>query len=194
MLDLGEMKPKAIFQINVPTRSVLLAVALVAGAAMWMVSTIAAACVEGDVRGEAVTVRQEAGATAAGETAAMRVLGAGWFRAAEIVKRGGSSDNTSVIIELDGEAVITTSFSTLKNQWNQLANSFIVAKVTTVGDTSTMTIWYSPELKFRGIAAVRIEVAEDGVESLKMSAVMNKPAPHEHVPGQVGTLALPAFR
>ena len=169
-------------------------VCVVAGTAVWAASTTAAACVEGDVRGEAVTVHQEAGATAAGETAAMRVLGAGWFRAAEVVKQGGSSDNTSVTIELDGEAVISASFSTLKNQWNQLGTSFIVAKVNTVGDTSTMTIWYSPELKFRGIVAVRVEVEEDGVESVKMRAVLNKPAPHEHVPGQVGTLILPAFR
>jgi hypothetical protein len=153
------------------------------------------ACVEGDVRGEAVTVHREVGATAAGEEAAMRVLGAGWFRAAEIVKQGGSTDKTSVTIELDGEPVITTSFATLKNQWNQLGTSFIVAKVTTVADTSTMTIWYSPELKFRGILALRIEVEEDGVDGLQMRAVMNKPAPHEHIPGQIGTaLALPAFK
>jgi len=33
------------------------------------------------------------------------------------------------------------------------------------------------------------------VESLRVSAIMNKPAPHEHVPGQQGTLAaLPAFQ
>jgi hypothetical protein len=188
------MRLKAISKFSAHRSTLLRAVGAVAAAAMWAASTIAAACVEGDVRGEAVTVHQEAGATAAGETAAMRVLGAGWFRAAEIVKQGGSSDKTSVTIELDGEAVITTSFSTLKNQWNQLGTSFIVAKVTTVGDTSTMTIWYSPELKFRGILALRVDVEEDGVESVRMRAVLNKPAPHEHVPGQVGTLILPAFR
>ena len=157
-------------------------------------STLAMACVEGDIRGEAVTVHQEVGATAAGKAASMLIFGAGWFRAAEIVKQGGSSDKTSVTIELDGEAVISTSFATLKNQWNQLGTSFIVAKVNSVGNTSTMTIWYSPELKFRGIVALRIEVEEDGVDGLRMRAVMNKPAPHEHVPGQLGTLALPAFR
>ena len=123
----------------------------------------------------------------------MRILGAGWFSAAEIVKQGGSSDNTTVNIELDGESVWSTSFALLKNQWNQVSTPFIVAKVTSVGDTSTMTIWYSPELKFRGIAALRIEVGEDGVESLRMRAVLNKPAPHEHVAG-ASMLALPAFK
>jgi len=44
-----------------------------------------------------------------------------------------------------------------------------------------MTIWYAPELKFRNMAAIRIEVQEDGVDNLKLRTVMNKPAPHEHI-------------
>jgi hypothetical protein len=67
--------------------------ALVAAAA-WAVSAAATACVEGDVRGEAVTIEREVGTTASGEEAAIRILGAGWFRAAEVLKQGGSSDNT----------------------------------------------------------------------------------------------------
>ncbi len=61
--------------------------ALVAAAA-WAVSVAAIACVEGDVRGEAVTIEREVGTTASGEEAAIRILGAGWFRAAEVVKAG----------------------------------------------------------------------------------------------------------
>jgi hypothetical protein len=77
----------------------------------------------------------------------------------------------------------------------QLNTSFIVAKVEGEGDTSTMTIWYSPELKFRAILAVRVEVREEGIRGMHMRAVMNKPGPHEDPPGGAATAAaLPAFK
>ncbi|MFN0317887.1 MAG: hypothetical protein ACKVQA_22910, partial [Burkholderiales bacterium] len=121
---------------------------------MWGVAALA--CVEGDLRGDMVTAEKQVGTTAAGEEASFNVLGAGWFRAAEVVKLGGKSDKTYVTLELDGVSMITTSFADLKNPWMQLSTSFIVANVRTVGDTSTMTIWYSPELKFRVMAALRV--------------------------------------
>ena len=170
-------------------RSLAAAFALLAGA------TAALAC--GEVfRGDMVTAEREVGATRAGEAASLQVLGAGWLHAAEIVKHGGSSDNTSVTLELDGEPIITASFADLKNPWREINTPFIIVNVRTVGDTSTMTIWYAPELKFRTMAAIRIEVQEEGVDRLKMRAVMNKPAPHVHIAGrQIGlTLALPAFK
>jgi hypothetical protein len=164
-------------------------------AALGAVSVDSLACVDGAPLGEAVTLTREAGATPAGERAGLQILGAGWFRAVEIVKRGGRSDQTRVTIELDGEPVITVSFATLKNAWNQLNTDFIVAEVRTDGALSTMTVWYKPELKFRALAVVRVEVDEDGVEGVNLRAVMNKPGPHEHVPGQPGTtVALPAFK
>jgi hypothetical protein len=143
-----------------------------------------------------VTAEREFGATPPGESTTFHVLGAGWFHAAEIVKHGGRSDDTSVTLELDGEPVITTSFADLKNPWMEINTPFMIVNVRTAGDTSTMTIWYAPELKFRAMAALRVEVREDGVDSLKMRAVMNKPAPHEHIAGQqIGnTAALPAFK
>ena len=161
---------------------------------MWAAATAGSACVEGDFRGEAVTIEREVGSTASGAGAAIQVIGAGYFHAAEIVKQGGSNDNTNVTLELDGEAVFTNSFATLKDPWRELATRFIVINVRTQGNTSTMTIWYSPELKFRGILALRVGVHEDGVDSLRMRAVMNKPAPHEHLLGQPTALALPAFK
>jgi hypothetical protein len=165
--------------------------ALVSGA----VSAGARACVDGAPLGEAVTLTRDAGATAVGERAGLQILGAGWFRAVEVVKRGGSSDQTRVTIELDGEPVITTSFAILKNAWSQLKTDYIVAEVRSDGPVSTMTVWYKPELKFRALAVVRVEVEEDGVQNVSLRAVMNKPGPHEHVPGQPGTtVALPAFK
>ncbi|HKB81929.1 MAG TPA: hypothetical protein VKD04_01860 [Burkholderiales bacterium] len=158
-------------------------------------ATAAFAC--GEVfRGDMVTAEREVGATRSGEAATFHVLGAGWFHAAEIVKRGGSSDDTSVTLELDGESIIIASFADLKNPWREINTPMIIVNVRTVGDTSTMTIWYAPELKFRAMAALRVEVQEEGVESLKMRTVMNKPAPHEHIAGQqIGTTAaLPAFK
>ena len=168
---------------------------MIAAAALWVGATGALAC--GEVfRGDMVTAEREVGATHSGEAATFHVLGAGWFHSAEIVKHGGSSDNTSVTLELDGEPIITASFAELKNPWRELNTPFIVLNVRTDGDTSTMTIWYSPELKFRAMAVLRVEVEEDGVGSLKMHTIMNKPAPQEHIAGQqIGpTAALPAFK
>ena len=165
-----------------------------AAAALWAGVTAAVAC--GEVfRGDIVTADREVGATPSGEAATFHVLGAGWFRAAEVVKHGGSSDKTFVTLELDGEPVITASFADLKNPWMELNTPFIIVNVRAIGDTSTMTIWYSPELKFSTMAVLRINVEEDGVDSLKMRTVMNKPAPHEHIAGQIGTVAaLPVFK
>jgi hypothetical protein len=155
----------------------------------------ALACVDGAPKGEVVTIQREVGATAAGQQADFHVLGGGWFRATEIVKQGGASDDTAVIVELDGEEVFAASFASLKKPWMQLNTPFIVAKVEGEGDTSTMTIWYAPELKFRAILAVRVEVHEEGVQGMHMRAVMNKPGPHEDPPGRAATtLALPAFK
>jgi len=161
---------------------------------LWAGATAAVAC--GEVfRGDIVIADREVGATPSGEAASFHVLGAGWFRAAEVVKHGGSSDKTYVTLELDGEQVISTSFANLKNPWMELNTPLIVVNVRASGDTSTMTIWYSPELKFSTMAVLRINVEEDGVDSLKMHTVMNKPAPHEHIAGQIGTVAaLPAFK
>jgi hypothetical protein len=159
---------------------------------LFALAASAVACGDVDFRGDAVTIQREVGATPTGQQATIQVIGAGWFHAAEVVKEGGSNDNTSVVLELDGEQLFSNSFATLKNPWMQAETRFFMATVRTVGKTSTMTIWYSPELKFRGIMAVRIGVQEDGVESLRIRAEMNKPAPHEHV-GQAA-LALPAFK
>jgi hypothetical protein len=166
---------------------------LAAAAMLW--SSAPFACVEGVPRGEAVTHERQVGATAAGESANLNILGMGWLRAAEVVKRGGDSDNTFVTLELDGLEVMSTSFANLKNPWMQLATNYISASVRTEGDASVLTIWYAEELKFRGFVVLRVDVQEAGVETLRMRTVMNKPAPHEHLPGQTPTaLALPAFK
>jgi hypothetical protein len=148
------------------------------------------------LRGDMVTAERLVGPTASGEGASFHVLGAGWFHALEIVKRGGDSDDTFVTLELDGELMITASFADLKNPMREVNTPMLILNVRATGETETMTIWYAPELKFRSMAAVRIEVQEEGVQSIKMRAVMNAPAPHEHVAGQqIGNVAaLPAFK
>lgn len=165
----------------------------VAATVLCSLTAVAAACGDVDFRGDAVTIQRELGATPSGERAAIQVIGAGWFHAAQVVKQGGSNDDTTVTVELDGEQMFSSSFATLKNPWMQADSRYIVANVRTEGRTSTMTIWYSPELRFRGIMAVRVGVQEDGVESVRIRADMNKPAPHEQHIGQAA-VALPAFK
>ncbi|HEX7812310.1 MAG TPA: hypothetical protein VF460_10420 [Burkholderiales bacterium] len=160
-------------------------------------SAAALACGE-LLKGEMITAQRDLGATPAGESRTYHVLGAGWFRAVEVVKQGGASDDTAVTLELDGVPVISTTFAALKNPWMQLETPLMGAKVLSEGDTSTLTVWYSQELKFTTMAAVRIEVREEGVADLRTRTVMNKPAPHEHLAGQAigttATAALPAFK
>jgi hypothetical protein len=169
--------------------------AVAAAIAILLAPTAGVACVEGEVRGEAVNLERDAGTLANGEEASMQVVGAGWFHAAEIVKKGGTNANTSVTVELDGEPMMVTSFATLKNKWMQLQTSNIIATVRTVGDENVMTLWYMPDLKFNTRVVVRVGVEEEGVEDLRMRAVLSKPLPHSHPAGQAGTLAaLPAFK
>jgi len=150
------------------------------------------------LKGEMVSAQRELGATPPGESRTYHVLGAGWFRAVEVVKQGGLSDDTAVTLELDGEPLISTTFSALKNPWMQLETSLMGAKARTEGDITTLTIWYTQELKFTAMAVVRVDVREEGVTDLRLRTVMNKPAPHEHLAGQaIGTTAaaaLPVFR
>jgi hypothetical protein len=154
------------------------------GFALGMAAVCAHACLEGPLRGEAVTIERELSTTSQHEAPAVLVLGGGFFHAAAVVKRGGGSDNTRVTIELDGEAVFSNSFATLKNPWMQMGSGSFLAQVRTEGDVSTMTVWYSPELKFRRVMTVRVAVDEEGVQALRLRAVMNRPAPHEHHAGQ----------
>ena len=74
-------------------------------------------------------IQRDVVVTSADQRADFHVMGAGWFRATEITKRGGASDNTEVIVELDGEQVFASSFASLKKPWMQLNTPFIVAKV-----------------------------------------------------------------
>lgn len=169
--------------------------ARVLGASLALVpGAIAYACVEGDLRGDAVTLERVAESTQSGDSPSMQILGAGWFRALTVEKLGGEGGDTTVTLELDGVPMISTSFAILGNAWNQISTTSIVASVKRDGPMQVMTIWYAPELKFRAFAAVRVEVAEAGVASLRIRSIMNKPAPHEHIPGTGTAVALPAFK
>jgi hypothetical protein len=177
--------------MSLPSRYIVRPLAAVA----LFTACAALACVEGEVRGEAVSAEREAGTMAQGEEASMQMVGAGWFHAAEIVKKGGSTDQTWVTVELDGEPLMSTSFAILKNRWMQQQNTNILATVRTVGDESVMTLWYTPDIKFNTHATVRIGVEETGVDNLRMRAVLSRALPHSHPAGQAGALAaLPAFK
>ena len=87
-----------------------------------------AACVEGDLRGEAVMLERDRGAKAEGEHTGLQILGAGWFRAVSVVKTGGTTDETTVTVELDGEPMMSTSFAALKNAWRQVESVNLVGE------------------------------------------------------------------
>jgi len=177
--------------------ALLLLAASVMAAGTLFGSSAALACVE-DIRGEAVTIDHTALSTSPGDTIAMDRFGGGWFRAFEIVKEGGSSDETSVTLALDGEEMITTSFAVLKNPWMQLSTPYLVANVRTEGNKHTMTIWYTTELRFMYLVSLHVDVQEQGVHSVHMQAIVNKAIHIAPLPGMPGApavnAALPAFK
>jgi hypothetical protein len=166
---------------------------LVAG--VWAFSsTLAIACVN-DLKGEAVTIEQAAQSTSPGAETAMDRLGGGWFLAAEIVKEGGSTDETYVTLALDGQEMITTSFALLKNPWMQLDTPYMVANVRAEGNTRTMIIWYTEEPRFMFLVSLHVDVHEEGVDSVRIRAVMNKAIHIAPLPGMpTANAALPAFK
>ena len=175
------------------TRHLTEACMMVAG--VWALSsTLAIACVY-DLRGEALTIEQTAQSTSSGAEISMDRLGGGWFQAAEIVKEGGSTDETDVTLALDGQEMITTSFASLQNPWMQLDNAYMVANVRVEGNTRTMTIWYTPELRFMFLVSLHVDVHEKGVDSVRMRAVMNKAIHVAPLPGSpTANAAFPAFK
>jgi hypothetical protein len=178
------------------TRHLTEACMMVAG--VWAFSsTMAIACVE-DIKGEAVTIEQAAQSTSPGAETSMDRLGAGWFQAAEIVKEGGSTDETYVTLALDGQEMITTSFASLENPWMQLSTPYMTANVRAEGNTRRMIIWYTSELRFMFLVSLHVDVHEEGVDSVRMRAVMNKAIHIAPLPGMptanVALPSLPAFK
>lgn len=181
------MRPLLPAAIRIPLLALL-------GASFTAASPEALPCAE-VLRGEAVTLERDQVAPQEGGNAGVQILGAGWFRAATVTKVGGSTHDTTLTVELDGEPLVSACFATLRDGWRQVQSNALSVTLTTEGETSTLTVWYPDELKFRALANLRVDVREDGVRSLRVSAVLNKPAPHEHVPGTPGAVAgLPAFK
>jgi len=58
-----------------------------------------------------------------------------------------------------------------------------------------MTIWYTPELRFMFLVSLHVDVHEEGVDSVRMRAVMNKAIHIAPLPGTpTADAALPAFK
>lgn len=164
------------------------------GACLAAAAPATMACAE-VLRGEAVSVERNREAPGAGDNAGVQVLGAGWFRAATVTKVGGTTHDTTLTVELDGEPLVRATFAELRDGWRQVQSGALSITLRTEGNVSVLTVWYPDELKFRALANLRVDVAEAGVESVRVSAVLNKPAPHEHVPGNAAAVAgLPVFK
>ena len=56
------------------------------------------ACVDGAPKGEVVMIQRDVVVTSADQRADFHVIGAGWFHAAEITKKGGTTDHTNVTL------------------------------------------------------------------------------------------------
>jgi hypothetical protein len=112
---------------------------------------------------------------ARGQETAVEHNGPGWLHSAQVVKQGGENGETYVAVELDGSVLYATSFGSLQQPWREVDNPYMLANVRRAGDTHTLTIWYTPPVRFRGQFGIRVEVREPGVETLYISAVHSLP-------------------
>lgn len=110
-----------------------------------------------------------------GESVVIDVDGAGFFHAAEIVKTGGASDETLVVIEMDGRSSMDYTFASLSNQMRWLQSHDMVANVKKAGDTGTMTLWFRAPIEYRDSLKVSVHVGEEGVSSLNLRVLHSTP-------------------
>lgn len=117
-----------------------------------------------------------------GESAVFNVEGAGFFHALEVVKSGGVSDQTLVIVEMDGRPSMDFSFATLGNPMRWLDTPDMVANARKAGDIGTMTLWFRAPIEYRSTLKVTVHVGEHGVQDINLRvlhSVLEDDADHE---------------
>jgi hypothetical protein len=91
------------------------------------------------------------------------LAGPGRFVAAEVVKQGGDSDLTFVILDIDGRNVVNISIAALENSGLTQNNPFGLVLLQSAVGLKTVTIGFANPLAFREELVLSVDVREAGV-------------------------------
>lgn len=101
----------------------------------------------------------------------VKLKGPGLFISAELVKQGGNSDLTFVILEIDGKNVVNVSIAALFNQGLTSHNSYGIAVFRSAAALETVTIGFPVPLTFRKSLSLKATINEPGVVQILANVI-----------------------
>jgi hypothetical protein len=108
-----------------------------------------------------------------GDYVLVNLKGPGLFLAAEVVKQGGSSDLTFVILDIDGRNVTNLSYIAARNSGLTAQNPYGI--VYFQGNRlDTLTIGFPSPLRFERELKLSVKVSEDGVLQMLANVIHGK--------------------
>ena len=96
----------------------------------------------------------------------VQLRGPGLFISAELVKQGGNTDLTFVILDIDGQNVVNISVAALFNQGLGAGNSYGIMALKSPAGLDTVTIGFPFPLTFQRELTLSVTVNEPGVVQL----------------------------
>lgn len=108
-----------------------------------------------------------------GDHLLVNLKGPGLFIAAEVVKQGGSSDLTFVILDIDGRNVTNISYIAAQNSGLTRQNPFGIVYLP-ADRLDNMTIGFPLPLRFEKELKLSVSVKEEGVVQLMANVIHGK--------------------
>lgn len=100
--------------------------------------------------------------------------GPGLFLAAKVVKLGGNTDSTSVILDIDGRNITTLAYIGAAAQAFTQQNPFGVVMLKSSNTTKNLTIGFPYPLCFKKELKLSVFVGEHGVEQIFSDVIHGK--------------------
>lgn len=158
----------------------LLAVAALCAAATADVP-VATAHPEGEPWGRSETTIQQASNLMRGDNLVVYRRGQGYFHAAEVIKTGGASGHTILILETDGRPSMDFTFAGLSNPMRWIDTPDMMTNARNAGNTATMTLWFRSPIEYRSSLRVTVHAAEDDIADINLRvlhSVLDEDADH----------------
>ena len=106
-----------------------------------------------------------------GQHQLVALQGPGTFISAEIVKQGGNTDLSFIILDIDGRNVVNLSVAAAKNTRLTQNNPYGLVLVSSTGNIKTFTIGFSTPLYYESSLTLSVDVQEDGVEQILANVI-----------------------
>jgi hypothetical protein len=104
-------------------------------------------------------------------TTLVNLTGPGKFLTANLSKQGGASDLTFVILDIDGQNVVNTSISGLRNAGLTQANPAGIVLLQSAAGLDTVTIGFPETLTYQRNLRLSVTVQEAGVAQILANVV-----------------------